>query len=324
MMAWNLIDLVLLLVIALNVWSGWRRGFILGLLDLVRWVGSLLLGLRFYQSLAHLLSRFALPADWAGVWDQPIAFMLIVLFASLLLLVFERRILLLLPKDIHQRRANRVLGIVPGLVNGLIIAVILAPLLLALPLPDGLRDSTRESALANRLAIVSDRLEAALAPVFDEALKRTMNMRTIPPESERTLNLPFKVSDPKPRPDLEAKMLDLVNRERRAVGLNSLAADPELTEVARRHSIDMFARGYFSHLTLEGHTPFDRMRALNLRFLIAGENLAFAPTLPLAHTGLMNSPGHRANILRGAFGRVGIGIVDGGRRGLMVTQNFRN
>jgi uncharacterized protein YkwD len=38
----------------------------------------------------------------------------------------------------------------------------------------------------------------------------------------------------------------------------------------------------------------------------------------------MNSPGHRANILKPQFGRVGIGILDGGRRGLMVTQNFRN
>jgi uncharacterized protein YkwD len=38
----------------------------------------------------------------------------------------------------------------------------------------------------------------------------------------------------------------------------------------------------------------------------------------------MNSPGHRANILQPRFGRVGIGILDGGRRGLMVTQNFRN
>ncbi len=38
----------------------------------------------------------------------------------------------------------------------------------------------------------------------------------------------------------------------------------------------------------------------------------------------MNSPGHRANILYPEFGRVGIGIMDGGIRGLMVTQNFRN
>ena len=38
----------------------------------------------------------------------------------------------------------------------------------------------------------------------------------------------------------------------------------------------------------------------------------------------MRSPGHRANILRPQFGRLGIGILDSGGHGLMVTQAFRN
>ena len=96
------------------------------------------------------------------------------------------------------------------------------------------------------------------------------------------------------------------------------------TEVARRHSVDMFARGYFAHDTPEGRDPFERMREANVRFLTAGENLALAPTVQVAHRGLMNSPGHRANILHSQFGRVGIGIMDGGIRGLMITQDFRN
>jgi uncharacterized protein YkwD len=101
-------------------------------------------------------------------------------------------------------------------------------------------------------------------------------------------------------------------------------ADPDLTEVARQHSTDMFRRGYFAHVTPENGTPFDRIREAKIRFLTAGENLALAPSMQIAHTGLMKSPGHRANILRPEFGRVGIGIMDGGIHGLMVTQNFRN
>jgi len=66
------------------------------------------------------------------------------------------------------------------------------------------------------------------------------------------------------------------------------------------------------------------MRDAGVRFSTAGENLALAPTVQVAHTGLMNSPGHRANILHKDFGRVGIGIMDGGIRGLMVSQEFRN
>jgi uncharacterized protein YkwD len=38
----------------------------------------------------------------------------------------------------------------------------------------------------------------------------------------------------------------------------------------------------------------------------------------------MNSPGHRANILERSYGRVGIGILDGGMHGLMISQEFRN
>jgi len=86
----------------------------------------------------------------------------------------------------------------------------------------------------------------------------------------------------------------------------------------------MFARGYFAHVTPEGVDPFTRMREAKVSFLTAGENLALAPTLQIAHTGLMNSPGHRENILRPSFGRVGIGIMDGGLHGLMISQEFRN
>ena len=229
-----------------------------------------------------------------------------------------------LPKDIHQRRVNRLFGIIPGLANGLITAAIVAALLLAIPLNEGLRERARASASVNRLAVYTERLEAALHPVFGEAIAETLNLLTIRPESNERVTLPYTVAAPQPRPELEARMLELVNGERVAAGLRPLAPDPELTQVARQHSADMFARGYFAHATPEGRDPFERMREANVRFLTAGENLALAPTLQIAHTGLMNSPGHRANILQRDFGRVGIGIMDGRIHGLMVTQDFRN
>ena len=97
-----------------------------------------------------------------------------------------------------------------------------------------------------------------------------------------------------------------------------------MQKVALAHSADMFQRGYFAHYTPEGKDPFDRMRDAHIRFYLAGENLALAQTLSIAHQGLMNSPGHRENILRPGFGRLGIGILDGGFYGLMISQEFRN
>ena len=83
-------------------------------------------------------------------------------------------------------------------------------------------------------------------------------------------------------------------------------------------------RQLFRACDARGPRPFRTDGEANVRFLTAGENLALAPTLQIAHTGLMRSPGHRANILQRDFGRVGIGIMDGGIHGLMVTQEFRN
>src|SRR5206468_8869455 len=142
----------------------------------------------------------------------------------------------------------------------------------------------------------AEELEEALAPVFEPALKQTLNrLITIEPGSNERVELPFKVENARPVPGLETEMLDLVNQERTSRGLKPLAPDPELTVVGREHSGDMFTRGYFSHYTPEGKDPFERMTTAGVRFRIAGENLALAPTLQIAHTGLMNSPGHRAN-----------------------------
>ena len=318
----NYVDFLLALIVLLSAWNGWRRGFILGLLDLVRWAGSLLVGLRFYRSVAPPLGA---AFGWEEVWSMPAAFLLTTAAAGVLIQLLGYALLRRLPADVHGRKINRVLGVAPGFAGGLIAASILAALLLAVPLPDGPRDAARESPTANRLAAFTERVETALAPIFDQAIRQTLNKLTpVRPESGESVRLPYTVGNTRPRPDLEARMLELVNEERAASGLRPLAPDPESTEVARRHSADMFARGYFSHSTPEGLSPFDRMQEGRVSFRTAGENLALAPTVRIAHDGLMNSPGHRANILRPEFGRVGIGIMDGGIRGIMVTQNFRN
>jgi len=321
-MALNVIDLLLVLLVLLSTLSGFRRGLILGVLDLASWVLSLLAGLRFYQPVAYWLGVYV--RSLPQIWNRPIAFILIAIIVSLAVHLVGNVILRRLPKDIHQRRVNRLFGIIPGFANGLITAAIVSALLLAIPLNEGLRERARASTTVNRLAVYTERLEALLHPVFGEAIAETLNLLTVRPESNERVSLPYTVATPRPRPELEARMLELVNGERIAAGLRPLAADPELLQVARQHSTDMFARGYFAHVTPEGHDPFERMREANIRFLTAGENLALAPTLQIAHTGLMNSPGHRANILQQDFGRVGIGIMDGGIHGLMVTQDFRN
>jgi uncharacterized protein YkwD len=86
----------------------------------------------------------------------------------------------------------------------------------------------------------------------------------------------------------------------------------------------MFKRGYFAHNSPEGENVADRAEKVGVDYQVIGENLAYAPTLALAHNGLMNSPGHRANILSSDYQKIGIGVQDGGVYGLMITQVFSN
>lgn len=323
-MEFNLIDALLVLVVLFGAAAGWLRGFVLSAFDLVRWAVGLVCGLWLYEPLSRLLEPLT---NLSATWSLPLAFLMVFLAVSFGVGWFGRSLLKRLPKDFHRRRANRWFGVLPGSINGLLTATILAALLLAAPFEDNrLIEITDNSVLANRFGAAAEQIETFFQPIFSRAVEAIANRQLAPvrTETNESVELPFKVENVKPLPELEAKMLELVNREREKEGLKPLAADAELTEVARQHSADMFARGYFSHQTPENLSPFDRMRNAKVRFLTAGENLALAPTLDRAHTGLMNSPGHRANILKPQFGRVGIGIVDGGRRGLMVTQNFRN
>ena len=120
----------------------------------------------------------------------------------------------------------------------------------------------------------------------------------------------------------EQQMLNLVNQERTGRGLRSLQADLELTRLARLKSQDMINLNYFAHQSPTYGSPFDMMRAAGVTYRTAGENLAGAASVERAHTALMNSPGHRANILNPNYTHIGIGAITGGRYGMMFTQMF--
>jgi uncharacterized protein YkwD len=120
-----------------------------------------------------------------------------------------------------------------------------------------------------------------------------------------------------------AEVLRLTNEQRAANGCRPLAANATLTAVAQAHSADMAARDYFSHDSLSGQSPFDRMDAAGYRFTSAAENIAAGqPTPATVVTAWMNSAGHRANILNCGYREIGVGYATGGSYGTYWTQDF--
>ena len=105
-------------------------------------------------------------------------------------------------------------------------------------------------------------------------------------------------------------MVELVNQERAKAGVAPLTIDLELSRVARIKSQDMKDNNYFSHTSPTYGSPFEMMKNFGIRYRTAGENLAKHSSVESAHAGLMNSEGHRKNILNPNFTHIGVGIVD--------------
>ncbi|WP_281889167.1 CAP domain-containing protein [Paenibacillus sp. YYML68] len=120
----------------------------------------------------------------------------------------------------------------------------------------------------------------------------------------------------------EQQMVDLVNKARAEQGLAPLAVDTKLSSVARLKSKDMVDNNYFSHQSPTYGSPFDMMKQFGISYRTGGENIACNQGVAAAHQALLNSPGHRANIMSKDFTHIGIGIVNGGPCGKMFTQMF--
>ncbi|MDO7786342.1 CAP domain-containing protein [Desulforamulus aquiferis] len=120
----------------------------------------------------------------------------------------------------------------------------------------------------------------------------------------------------------EQAMLNLINKERAAAGLQPLTTDAKLTQLARMKAQDMIDNNYFAHQSPTYGSPFDMMKNNGVTYRFAGENLAGANDVNTAHKNLMNSPSHKANILKAEYTKVGIGVVGGGQYGKMYVQLY--
>lgn len=135
----------------------------------------------------------------------------------------------------------------------------------------------------------------------------------------------------------EQYLLELINAERAKVGAQALAFDTSLLASAENHSLWMLSSETFSHTGSGGSDPTQRMTAAGYQFAgswSSAENIAWATTrtpsgfqdeVLLLHQNLMNSTGHRTNLLNASFKEIGIGFEVGeyqGRESAFVTENF--
>ena len=109
---------------------------------------------------------------------------------------------------------------------------------------------------------------------------------------------------------MTSQVVTLVNKERASNGLQSLASDRQLAKLAQMKAEDMAKNGYFSHISPTYGSAFDMMKKYGVSYKTAGENIAKGQkTAQSVMNGWMNSSGHRANILKSDYTKIGVGCA---------------
>jgi uncharacterized protein YkwD len=119
----------------------------------------------------------------------------------------------------------------------------------------------------------------------------------------------------------EQRMLELINQERARAGVAPLKLDSHLTQAARKHTQRMIDQDSVAHQLPGEDVLLIRLVAEEVRSDHDGENIAKHSDVESAHHALMESPGHRANILNPEFNSVGIGILRDDSL-VYVTEDF--
>lgn len=316
----NYIDLIIIVVLLYFATEAFRHGFWVLLADFIAFFGSLVLSLRTYKYISNF---FKLNFNLTSAVSNALGFLLSAVIVESLLAIVLGFLLLKIPEKVRKHKLNKFLGIFPGLGEGIILVSFLLTLVMAFPIKPNIKNDITNSKIGSFLLEKTVGAEGAINEVFGGVINDSLTYLTIHPASNESvslddvLTLNLSVDE-----NAEEVLFKKVNEERRKLAIEELAWNPEIVPVARSHAKDMWERKYFSHYSPEGKDVGDRLLKGGVDYQVAGENLALAPTVSIAHTGLMNSEGHRENILNPEFHKIGIGVIDNGIYGKMFVQVF--
>lgn len=322
-MSFSPIDAAILGLLGFSVWHGYRNGFIATAYGLATWIISFAAAVVFQAPAASLVEKLGLLPTAA----RPLAFVLVIVIVEALFSLAGHFALTPIVVTVHKSSTwtagvDKALGIFPSVARSLFVAGIVLAAAVVSPVPPELKGAVESSrisrALIERVTALQPQLAALSGQLGDGV---PLFVTKLGADDTEKLDLPSDLqlaSDPV----AEKQMFDLVNEERTNAGLKPLEWDERLVPVARAHSEEMFKLKYFSHTSPTAGSPFDRLKAAGITYTRAGENLAYAQSVTIAHRGLMESQGHRENILRPEFTRIGIGVINAGAYGRMFTQLF--
>ena len=315
----NWVDFVIVLILLYFLITSWRLGFWVILADFLGFLFSLIAALLGYSYASSVMQEnFSLSRSLANAFG----FLFVAGITEAILSFIFLNITIKIPFKFWKKPWSNILAAIPALGQGIVLISFLLTLTMSLPVLPKVKVDINESKIGGILLERTTGLEARINEIFGGLIEDSLTYLTVPSDSHESVVLQIDNFVLSPNETSEKDMFRLVNEERRKSGFGELKVRDELVPVARSHAQDMWERGYFGHYSPEGESVGDRLEKAGISYYIVGENLALAPTVQTAHTGLMNSEGHRENILDPEYKRIGIGVIDNGVYGKMFVQIF--
>lgn len=315
----NWVDFVLIIVLLYFLSDTWRIGFWVILADFLGFLVSLVTALFGYSFVSSLIQdNFSLTRSLSNA----IGFLLVAGFTEAVISFVFIGLVKKIPHKFWKKPWSNILAVIPALGQGIVFTCFVLALTMSLPIFPRVKIDINKSVIGGYLLEETTGFEARIDEVFGGLIEDSLTYLTVSPNSHDSVDLQIDNFVLSADEVSEKEMLELVNGERRKVGVAELTVRDELIPIARAHAQDMWQRAYFGHYSPEGEDVSDRLGNVGITYFLAGENLALAPTVQTAHIGLMNSKGHKENIIDPDFKRVGIGVIDNGVYGKMFVQIF--
>jgi uncharacterized protein YkwD/uncharacterized membrane protein required for colicin V production len=317
----NYIDFLILLFVLYFIFEGFRVGFFVMFADFLSFLISLFSALFLYPFASKLLRDYF---SISSSFSNTIGFIIVAVLSGMILNTIFSEVIKKVPAKFWKDKKNYYFSFIPALGESLVIVTLILTVLIGLPLAPFIKKDITESKIGGFLVNYTSTFNSKVNEIFGEAVQDTYAYLTVYPNSRETVILESGTPSLTEDRESEKLLFELVNSERIKRNIASLAWNDELADVGRKYARKMWEEKFFGHYSPEGDDVGDRLIAAGVNFQFAGENLALAPTVAIAHHGLMNSEGHRANILEINYKRVGIGTIDNGIYGKIFVQVFTN
>lgn len=170
----------------------------------------------------------------------------------------------------------------------------------------------------------SYKIKGAYVTLFYDTFKNNSltSVNIIDCDVEESFDMLYAPASDELKKSFETQSFYVTNATRQNEGLAPFLPHEELKELAFSHSLDMAENEYFSHTAKNGDSVLDRSQKHNIDFEKIGENLAMGSQNSIyMHELLMNSEGHRKNILA-SFTNMGVGVAFASDNTPYLTQNF--